>query len=999
MIRSAAICSLVCTACLAAPMLRADDAGDFDRWVAPWLIDHCIDCHSGSNAKGKLDLTSKASVLKGGRSGPAIVAGKVEESLLWQRVRDGEMPPKKPMAAKDAEVLKQWIAAGAKWGTDPIDPFRVSTSKRAGADWWSLRPVASPKLPAVTNEAWPRQPIDRFVLASLEKKGLAPSPEADRRTLLRRLHFDLIGLPPSPEEVLAFEGDPRPDAYERVVDRLLDSKHYGERWARHWLDVVRFGESDGFERNAPRPNAWHYRDWVIRAFNDDMPFDEFCRLQLAGDVLKPSDPDAVVATGFLVAGIHNTVLPGQALARETAFQDELEDLVGNVGQSFLGLTVNCGRCHDHKFDPISQKDYYRVAAALSGVRHGERPVPSAKSAAELAEVRKRIEQALAGLREIEEPIRKAFASEGKDKAIAASLAAPIASWDFREGLKDRIGGLEVRLVGNAKATSEGLVLDGKTAFAKSTPLPSALGAKTLEVWLRLATLDQSGGGAITVQAADGSVFDAIVFAEREPRRWMAGSDFFRRTREFKGPAEQSATTELVHLAITYAADGTIAAYRNGKPYGEPYQSAGLARLEAGKAVVAFGIRHEPAGGNRMLAGTIVQARLYDRALAADEVAASAAGGRFLTEAELAERLSPEARQKRAVLVRTLEDLRSRQQQLESTQASKAYANVPQQPAPMRLLHRGQAAEPRETVAPGGLPVVALGADFGLAPDAAEGERRRQLAAWITRPENPLFARVQVNRLWHHHFGFGIVETPNDFGFNGGRPSHPELLDYLASEFIRGGYRSKPLHRMIVCSSTYRQASLPRPAGLTSDADNRLLWRFTPRRLDGESLRDAMLTAAGLLNREVGGKGFSDYKQRGGAGTDYYDPFDPIGPEFHRRSVYRFIPRSGNQGLLDVFDCPDPAAAAPRRNVTTTPLQALALWNGGFALRMAESTAARIEREEKRGTPERIRHAYRLLYQREPLPAEMQAARHLADRYGMTSLCRALLNTNEFLTAE
>ncbi|MFO0867236.1 MAG: DUF1549 domain-containing protein, partial [Gemmataceae bacterium] len=719
MIRSAAICFLVCTASLAAPALRADEAGDFDRRVAPWLIDHCIDCHSGPNAKGKLDLTSKAAVLKGGRSGPAIVAGKAEDSILWQRVRDGEMPPKKPMAAKDAEVLKQWIAAGAIWGTDPIDPFRVSTSKRAGADWWSLRAVEQPKAPEVKQSAWPRQPMDRFILAALEKKGLKPSLEAHRRTLIRRVYFDLIGLPPHPEEVDAFERDERPDAYERIVEQLLASKHYGERWARHWLDVVRFGESDGFERNAPRQNSWHYRDWIIRALNDDMPFDEFCRLQLAGDVLKPGDPDAAKATGFLVAGIHNTVLPGTALARETAFQDELEDLVGTVGQTFLGLTVNCGRCHDHKFDPISQKDYYRIASALSGVRHGERPIPAPKVIAELAEVRKRIDETAKQLREIEDPIRKMLAAEGK---ASAAVPAPIAAWDFRESLKDRIGGLEVKLIGGAKISAEGATFDGKTGFAKSTPLPQALSAKTLEAWVRLATLDQAGGGVMSVQADAGGVFDAIVFGEREPRRWMAGSDFFRRTSELKGPAETSASNEIVHIAITYAPDGMITAYRDGKPYGEAYKSSGPIRLEAGKAVVAFGIRHEPAGGNRMLAGTVVQARLYDRALAADEVAASAVGGKFITEAELTARLSPEAREKRSLLTKAMQTLRSRQTELDSLQGAKVYTNVPQQPAITKLLNRGQAAEPREAMAAGGLPMVAAGGDFGLAPDAPEGER-------------------------------------------------------------------------------------------------------------------------------------------------------------------------------------------------------------------------------------------------------------------------------------
>jgi hypothetical protein len=562
-----------------------------------------------------------------------------------------------------------------------------------------------------------RNEIDRFVLARLGDKELSPSPPADRRTLLRRVYFDLIGLPPSPEEVEAFEKDTAADAYEMVVDRLLASPHYGERWARHWLDVVRYGETDGFERNTPRPSAWPYRDWVIRALNADMPYDEFVRLQLAGDVLKPGDPDAVKATGFLVAGVHNTVL-GNDQMRAVARQDELEDIVGAVGQTFLGLTVNCARCHDHKFDPIPQADFYRLSAALAGVGFGERDVAKAK----------------------------------------------------------------------------------------------------------------------------------------------------------------------------------------------------------------------------------------------------------------------------------------------------VYANVPQAPGITRFLARGDVTQPGEVVAPAGLAAVAgPKADFGLAANASDADRRKKLAEWVTHPASPLFARVIVNRLWHYHFGTGIVETPSDLGFNGGRPSHPELLDWLAAELINpsqlasGGrkppeFSLKHIHRLIVTSATYRQSSAPRKDALAVDADNRLLWRFRPHRLEGEAVRDAMLAVSGLLNREVGGKGFSDYKVHDFNGTAYFDPFDPVGPEFHRRSIYRFTPRGANQGLLDTFDCPDPAAAAPRRALTTTPLQALSLWNSGFALRMSDAFAARVAKEAD-GIDNQVRRAWQLAYQRNPTAEEAKLAAKLVADHGLKALCRALFNSNEFVTVE
>ncbi|MFM8274888.1 MAG: DUF1549 domain-containing protein, partial [Gemmata sp.] len=422
--------SLLALALLAAPLGATPP--DFDKQIAPLLAARCLDCHSGPKPKGGLDLARKA-----GAAG-AVVAGKPAAGALWERVRSGEMPPKKPLPAAEQKLLREWIEGGARWGTDPIDPFRLTTAARAGGDWWALQPVARPQVPeARTPGAELRNEIDRFVAAKLRDIGWSLSPEAPRRALVRRLYFDLIGLPPAPEEVAAFVADQAPDAYEKVVDKLLASPHYGERWARHWLDVVRYGETDGFERNAPRPGAWHYRDWLIRALNADLPYDRFAKLQLAGDVLAPADPDAVRATGYLVAGVHNTVL-GNDQMRAVARQDELEDIVGGVGQTFLGLTVNCARCHDHKFDPVSQTDYYKFAAALSGVGFGERALPDARSGAEVARLANERDALLKDLAALEEPARKAaLAEKGGPKGAAAP--GPVAAWDFRKGGDDLIG--------------------------------------------------------------------------------------------------------------------------------------------------------------------------------------------------------------------------------------------------------------------------------------------------------------------------------------------------------------------------------------------------------------------------------------------------------------------------------------------------------------------------------------------------------------------------------
>jgi hypothetical protein len=981
MVRIGVIVSL-----LAFSSFAASAPPDFDKQVAPILAARCMDCHSGAKPKGKFDISRKSNV-------------HVDE--LWRRVSSGEMPPKKPLSDAELKLLKEWVESGAMWGTDPIDPFRFTTSTRAGYDWWALQPVKRPELPKLGNQySAISTPLDKFVLKRLEDAKLKPNPPADRRTLIRRLYFDLIGLPPGPEEVEAFVNDKALDAYEKLVDKLLSSPHYGERWARHWLDVVRYGETDGFERNTPRPNSWHYRDWVIRALNADMRYDEFVRLQLAGDVLKPNDPDAVRATGFLVAAVHNTVL-GNAQMVAIARQDELEDLVGSVGQTFLGLTTNCARCHDHKFDPISQTDFYRLAAALGGVNHGERLLPDPKVSAEMAQNAQKRESVGKELALIEEPARQAARKQKVKKLPAVAVPTPVAAWDFRKSGYDQIGKLDVQLVGEADLTSDGAVFNGKTSFLRTPPLPFKLKAKTLEAWVRLDSLTQRGGGVISVQTPDGNQFDAIVFGEADPAHWMAGSEFFNRTSSFGGQDERDAIKREVHFAITYSADGEITGYRDGKPYGKEYSSKGPLNFATNKAVVVIGCRHEPAGGNKMLAGTVSVARVYDTALSAAQIEASFAGGpTFVTDSELDAELTAEQRTLRASLRAGLTQLAAELEKLQQRMAKvKAYANIAADPGITRFLTRGDISQPGAAVAPAGLVAVSgPKSNFGLAPNASDAARRKKLAEWVTAPNNPLFARVIVNRVWHYHFGAGIVETPSDFGFNGGRPSHPELLDWLAAEFVEKKYSLKALHKLIVTSATYQQASAPRKEALAADADNRLLWRFKPHRLEGEVVRDAMLAVSGLLTREIGGKGFSDYKVRDFNGTAYFDPFDPVGAEFQRRSIYRFTPRGANQGLLDAFDCPDPAAAAPRRAITTTPLQALSLWNNGFALRMSDAFAARVAKEAE-SIEKQVTRAWQYAYQRDPTPEEAKLAAKLVAEHGLKALCRALFNSNEFVTVE
>lgn len=985
--------------------VRADEtaAQDFDRHVAPLIAQRCLSCHSGTEPKGKLDLSARETAMSGGESGHAIEVGHPERSLLWQHIDSDEMPPKKPLSASEKSIVKAWISEGAVWGTEKIDPFRFTTDSRAGADWWSLQPLRNLGPPQVDDSGWSRNSADAFVFAGLRQAGLTPTPEADRRTLIRRLSFDLLGLPPTPEQIDTFLADSSNQAYENLVDRFLASPHYGERWARHWLDVVRFGESNGFEYDEPRNNFWHYRNWVIDALNQDLPYDEFVRLQLAGDVLHPDDVNAVAAAGFLVAGPHNTTLPANQIMRMSMAQDELEDLVGTVGQTFLGLTVNCARCHDHKFDPVSQKEYYQLAAALAGVTHGERKMHvemSPEQEHRFEEIDQRMAEIRKELDGIEQPAREAVLADRRTGA-ASQIEPPqaMATWEFNEDLTDSRGVLDATANGGAKLEDGFLVLDGKDAFVATKPIPVDLEEKTLEAWVQLSNLDHGGGGVISVQSLSGATFDAIVFGEREPKKWMAGSNGFTRTMPFNGTEETEADKRPVHFAIVYQKDGTITGYRDGQRYGQPYRPRELQKFPAGQTQVIFGLRHSPPGGNRMLAGRIQRAQLYDHALTADEISesAGAADSLVVSNSQLLAKLSADQRQTYAELKSELARLQSEQEALRKAQEQLLYTCISSDPGVTKVLRRGNVTDPAEDVSPSGLSAVTgVNADFELAPNAPDAVRRERLADWITRPENPLFARVMVNRLWQYHFGQGLVTTPSDFGFNGGQPSHPDLLDWLAELFRDGGYRLKPIHRVIVTSATYRQGSAMNMVAAKRDADNRLLWRKSPQRLEAEEIRDAVLVVTDQLNATIGGIGYRDVRHYPFKGSNFYESISETGPESHRRTIYRFTPRGGRNPFLDTFDCPDPSATAPKRATTTTPLQALALMNDALIFEMADDFSKRAIREAGESVADQVQLIYVVAYGRDASDEEIQLGSRFIKEHGLASYCRVILNSNEFL---
>ncbi len=1027
MMLAAAALGVVLTAATAAPKppLVRDPGRDPSNQGYQVLARRCLSCH-GASRTGGLDLRTRESALKSTAKGAVLTPGQPEKSRLYLLAAGHgtpRMPPGAHLPAAEVQALKQWIAAGAPWPTTVAD-----------AQWWSLRSLREPSPPRVRDQAWVRNPIDAFILARLEARGLRPTPPADRATLIRRITYDLTGLPPTPAETEQFLREGRAEdavrsgqekaipvkAYGRLVDRLLASPRYGERWGRHWLDVARFAESQGYERDKIRDHAWRYRDYVIEAFNKDKPYDQFVREQIAGDALPGATAETITATGFLVAGPWDEVGHSQASAvgRAQAREEELEEMVGAVSQTFLGLTVNCARCHDHKFDPIPQADYFRFQACLAGVKAGDRkliaPNQSAPREARIRDLRQRVASTQERLAILRDQARSRLtATPTAPREAANGIPAPLAAWRFEGDGRDEQGKLHLTLKNGATISGGRLRLDGVDDLAYSPPLGKSLRAKTLEVWVTLPTLDQRGGSALTLQSPDGSAFDGVVYGERVPRRWMPGSEGFVRTRDLSGPDEASGPDRPVHMVISYGEDGRISLFRNGEPYGETYdaRAAGSPKALGPDAQVLFGLRHGSVagtvgpGGARWLRGDLEEARVYDHALSPAAVKASfQAGPSTFTEAQLLAILTPAERAERERLTqeRTLHEAELRE--LESPPL--AYAVNSQKAPVVRLLERGDVGKPGAVIVPATLTSVSqLSADLRLTSDATDGERRSALAAWLTDRSNPLPARVMVNRVWQWHFGRGLVGTPSDFGVNGEKPTHPELLDFLAARFAAPtsagglGWSLKRLHRMIVLSSAYQQASARNPRAEAVDADNALLWRFPLRRLEAEALRDAILAVSGQLNVPEGkadqGPGFRPFRIEI-SNSHFYHPEDRDGPEYRRRSVFRCVVNSGGIALLEQFDCPDPSVKTPRRGVTLTPIQALALLNNSFVLRQAQALASRLEREAGPDAERQVALAYRLAFNRPPTEEELRRDEAFIRQHGLAAFARVLFNASEFV---
>jgi hypothetical protein len=994
----------------------------FRSQVRGLLSQNCLKCHGGEKTKGEFDLTTREGLLKGGETGPAVVVGKPGESLLVRLIRHEDEPNMPENAAKlpDGAIdqISAWIASGAVYDKPLVDTAAAMTSKTVSdsdRQFWSFQPLTKPAVPAVTNEAWCRTPLDKFILARLEAKNLSPNGAVDRRKLIRRAYFDLLGLPPSADEVEAFVADPATDAYDRLVDRLLTSPHYGERWGRHWLDLARFAESHGYEQDYDRPSAYHYRDFVIQALNEDMCYDRFVRLQIAGDEFEPDNKLALMATGFLGAGTHATQITANQVEKER--YDELDDMAATVGTSMLGLTIGCARCHDHKFDPIPQADYYRLVSTFT---------TTVRSDIDLDFHPERYRDAKAAFDREHAPLAAALAKfeteelpDRQEKWLAGDVRPVAPKWLVADVASTKSDGGATF----AKQADGSYLASGKNAssdvytFVVPTRL-KGITAVRLDV-LADPTLPKNGPG----RAANGN------FALSDCQLWAApqGSETPGAPVKLTNP---KATFEQAGLPITSAIDDNkMSAWAIDPKIGQDHAAS-------------FELETPIAGENASEQGTTLTFILKFENNTGHNL-----GRVRLSLSNAAKPVGLDGEQLAATLVDDVNQaLATAADQRSENQRAALLAWYRERDADWKKLsdavqeHLKQEPKPELTkvmVATEGLPAIRLhtqGADFfehtyylkrgdlnqklGAAEQsflqvlmtAPEREnhwrvappsgcrtsyRRRALAGWITDPNGGaghLLARVIVNRLWQHHLGRGIVTTPSDFGAQGERPTHPELLDFLADQLIQGGWRLKDVHKLIMTSAVYMQATDADPRRASVDPDNLLLWHRSRQRLEAEAIRDAMLSASGQLDERMFGPGSLDESNR-------------------RRSIYFTIKRSQLVPSMVLFDAPDSLQGLGQRSSTTVAPQALAMLNSAQIQGYARALAKALLPNDGSVAEQAIRRGYLIALGRPPDSEELSESsefvKHAIESYhaagkadaaeaAWADFCQILFSLNEFI---
>jgi len=884
---------------------------DYATQVQPIFASRCYVCHGPERQEFNLRTDKRLSLLKGGDTGsPSIVPGKIEESELLKRLhsddKDFRMPREgNPLSPDELAIIETWIAEGAIW------PGQMdAVAEEVTTTLWSMQPIEEPKAPGRNK----RNAIDAFLDAELNPHGLEANDTADPETLIRRVSIVLTGLPATPERIEAFakkwNRNPK-KAYKQLINELFDSPQYGERWAQHWLDIIRWAETTGYESNEFRKNAWPYRDYVVDAFNQDKPYDQFIREQIAGDQLGQD-----VAMGFLVAGPHapaSTVGQNPVDQAQARF-DRLDETLQTVGSSIMAVTMNCARCHNHKFDPISIKDYYSMAAVFNDIEYDHR-VPEWPEDDPRAQADKRLSNEIANE-------RSGF-GEGEDwtenwidhlKVQFPAIQTKTIRFHFKPG---NFSLDEIQLYSAADSTKnltqqKGLVVTSSKKEESLSRPPEFLIDNRLDnffVWKH--KKGESGDSAPWLQI------------ELPEPTLLARADL--------------SVNRLAHYAWQYMVN------REGKPVA----------AQTPKTLISIEAQDED--GN------------WQTVARADDGSRS---------------------EEYKLRVKRINELAS--QHVEEGPAP-IFAGKIINPTKMHVMHRGSPINPRAEVAPMGLEI--LGGDFGQDSETPGPERRLTFANWLTTPEHPLTARVMVNRLWHQVFGTGIVTTTGDFGFAGGAPSHPELLDWLASDFIDEGWSVKTMLRKMVTTKAFMRSSNPSSEWLAVDADSRLLWRFPPRWLEAEVLRDSILQSAGTLDLRLGGEGYHIYKDK--TRYDQWTVVDNHGPHTWRRMLYQQRMRRVDDQMFTAFDFPDCAQVQSKRTRSITPLQALNLMNGNLVVQQSEKLAQRAIEEAGSKLDDQVSLMFQLTLGRPPESEELSVATHLASSNGLGSVGRMLYNLNEF----
>lgn len=931
---------------LAAAQTPTDAHGKFfENKIRPLLLASCMGCHGKDNPGGGLRLDI-----------PVSLPNALE---IVKRVKgegkSARMPLGSTLTQDKIEAIETWVKAGSYWPSGSSVSPTADFARRAKNHWafQPVRKVAPPHVRDPHYSSWSRNPIDAFILDPLLKRGLKPSPVAGRRELIRRLTFDLTGLPPTPEEVIAFEADRSSGAYDALVDRLLASPHYGEKWGRHWLDVVRYAETNSYERDNPKPNVYRYRDWVISAFNQDKPYDQFVREQIAGDEIAKGAGDAVTGTGYYRLGIWDD----EPADIKQAEYDDLDDLVVTTGQALLGLTLDCARCHDHKFDPIPQRDYYRMVAFFKNINRFKNGGPTDESiffasadekaayTEKLADLDAKRKAAANELKQVEDAYNK-----GRDSLIKPS--------DFV--------GLRYRYFEGA--------FGSMPDFEKLKPIKSGTLMPAI-IDLKTRRRDENFGYVFEgeLKAPQAGNYTFYIDTDDGSKLTIAGN----KLTEKAGGGQGAEMTATLHLAA-----GQV-----------PF------RIDYFQSVGPFGLNFAWSGPG------------FERRPLSALSACSSLGLPTLQKAELAQIVGRD----RAELYNKIAQ---RKAELDKQEVASPRVLCVTETGPNAtdtfVLKRGNPNAPDEKVQPG-FPTCLGGGDAVVpAPPAGatSSGRRTALANWLTSPSNPLVARVIVNRVWQGHFGRGIVRTPNDFGMQGSKPTHPALLDWLSARFVQDGWSLKKLNKLILTSNAYKQSSRSAPIGLAKDPGNDLFWRFDMRRLEAEEIRDSILAASGNLNLKLYGE--SVYPEipkdilaaQSIPGNDWYT--QRMKPEdVNRRSIYIHVKRSLIYPLLATFDLPDTDRTSALRFASTQPTQALGLVNGSFANQQAAAMAARVSKDIGASGTDRafVMRAFSLTMQRRPTEAETTEGAALLKRLeqrgathekALQYLCLAALNLDEFV---